>query len=234
MLDEERSIADGLFEHNKALSYYGQAGGQYMAIVSEIGKAYGFNLNTPFKQWNKEQKDLLFYGIPDKTWEATWAFKTKSREGKQQIKMVWKGLFTYLMDEYFLVRKNKHNQHMLALLSPETCSHCKGSGLQPERLEIKIAQHSMLDLKSKSLYEFEKWLRNVKPTDEIDTELISKLHTHLKATLKRAKQLHIDHLHLNRKSGSPVCCMEYGLGLIKCIDPKKVYKKFIKFIKKLT
>ncbi|ADF52874.1 ATP-binding cassette domain-containing protein [Zunongwangia profunda] len=218
VLDEERSIADGLFEHNKALSYYGQAGGQYMAIVSEIGKAYGFNLNTPFKQWNKEQKDLLFYGIPDKTWEATWAFKTKSREGKQQIKMVWKGLFTYLMDEYFLVRKNKHNQHMLALLSPETCSHCKGSGLQPERLEIKIAQHSMLDLKSKSLYEFENWLRNAKPTDEIDTELISKLHTHLKATLKRAKQLHIDHLHLNRKSDTLSGGEQQRVSLIKQLN----------------
>jgi len=46
---------------------------------------------------------------------------------------------------------------MLALLSPETCSHCKGSGLQPERLEIKIAQHSILDLKAKSLYDFTKY-----------------------------------------------------------------------------
>ena len=218
VLNEDLSIAEGLFEHNKALRYYGQAGGQYMAIVGEIGKEYGFSLKTPFKQLNKEQRHLLFYGIPEKTWEATWAFKTKSREGTQKVKMVWKGLFTYLMDEYFLVRKNKHNQHMLALLSPETCSHCKGSGLQPERLEIKIAQHSILDLKAKSLYEFEDWLEVAKPTDEVDAELISKLHAHLKATLKRAKQLRIDHLHLNRKSGTLSGGEQQRVSLIKQLN----------------
>lgn len=218
VLDDDLSIADGLFEHNKVLYYYGQSGGQYMAVVGEIGKAYGFSLHTPFKALTQEQRTVIFYGIPEKTWEATWAFETKSRAGTQQVKMVWKGLFTYLMDEYFLTRKNKNIQHLRALLVPELCSHCMGSGLQPERLEITLCGYAIQDLKALNLQEFEAWLVNTRPKNVIDTELITKLHAHLHHTLESARQLHIGHLHLNRKSNTLSGGEQQRVSLIKQLN----------------
>lgn len=218
VLNENLSIADGLFEHNKALYYYGQAGGQYMAIVSEIGKVYGFSLQTPFKALTREQRAVIFQGIPEKTWETTWTFKTRSRAGTQQLKMVWKGLFTYLTDEYFLTRKNKNIQHLRALFAPEVCSHCQGSGLQPERLTVTLDGNSMRDLKAMSLQAFEVWLVNSRPKDAVDAELTAKLHAHLQHTLERASQLHIDHLHLNRKSGTLSGGEQQRVSLIKQLN----------------
>ncbi|MBC9795107.1 excinuclease ABC subunit A [Sinomicrobium weinanense] len=218
VLDSALSIADGLFEHNKALYYYGQAGGQYMAIVSEIGKVYGFNLQTPFKALTREQRAVIFHGIPEKTWETTWTFKTRSRAGTQQLKMEWKGLFTYLTDEYFLTRKNKNIQHLRALLAPEVCSHCQGSGLQPERLAVTLGGNTMRDLKAMSLQEFEEWLVNIRPKDAIDAELVAKLHAHLQHTLERARQLHIDHLQLNRKSGTLSGGEQQRVSLVKQLN----------------
>ena len=218
VLNENLSIADGLFEHNKALYYYGQAGGQYMAIVSEIGKVYGFSLQTPFKALTREQRAVIFQGIPEKTWQATWTFKTRSRAGTQQLKMVWKGLFAYLTDEYFLTRKNKNIQHLRALFAPEVCSHCQGSGLQPERLTVTLDGNSMRDLKAMSLQAFEVWLVNSRPKDAVDAELTAKLHAHLQHTLERARQLHIDHLHLNRKSGTLSGGEQQRVSLIKQLN----------------
>ena len=106
------------------------------------------------------------------------------------------------MDEYFLTRKNKKHQHLRALLAPEVCHHCKGSGLQPERLAITLGDNSMRDLKAMSLQKVEEWLINVQPKDAVDTELVAKLYAHLQHTLERAHQLHIDHLQLNRKSST--------------------------------
>src|SRR5690554_4753252 len=37
VLNSNLSISDGLFEHNKTLDYYGNAGSQYMAVLKEIG-----------------------------------------------------------------------------------------------------------------------------------------------------------------------------------------------------
>ena len=218
VLDEELSIADGLFEHNKALYYYGQAGGQYMAIVAEIGKAYGFDLYTPFNAMTPEQQSVILQGIPEKTWKATWHFKTKSRTGTQQVKMVWKGLFTYLMDEYFLTRHNKHTQHLRALLTPEVCCHCQGSGLQPDRLAVRLDGQAISDLKAMSLQAFELWLADGRAQEAIDVELIATLRAHLQLTLERARQLHIDHLQLNRKSATLSGGEQQRISLIKQLN----------------
>lgn len=126
VLDENQNIAEGLFEHNKALAYYGQADSQYMAILEELGVHYGFDLNTAFKDLTEKQKEILFYGTGDKIWETNWRFKTKTREGLQKLSMPWEGLFEYLKDEYLKTRKNKHIEKLKALFSPAECSNCGG------------------------------------------------------------------------------------------------------------
>ncbi|UCS92732.1 ATP-binding cassette domain-containing protein [Echinicola marina] len=217
VLDENKSIAEGLFEHNKALFYYGQASGQYMAILEEVGKVYGFDLNTPYKDLTLVQKELVFKGIADKTWEATWKFKTKTRQGIQQVKMQWKGLFQYLIDEHFLTRKNKY-QPVKTLLSYEKCSHCLGSGLKPEQLEVLIGGQSIHGLKSMDFKGLDQWLNNTRATEVIDQQLMKSLSLHLANTLKRAKQLHIDHLHLNRKSSTLSGGEQQRVALIKQLN----------------
>ncbi|WP_373059956.1 excinuclease ABC subunit A [Zunongwangia sp. H14] len=202
VLDRDKSISSGLFEHNKALSYYGQAGSQYMAIVKELGAGYGFRLETPFKEWTNQQKDILFYGTGEKVWTTNWIFKTKTREGTQEIKMKWEGLFHYLKEEYYKTRKNKHIEKLKALFTPSECSHCKGSGLKPERLNFKIGRKSIHDIKSMDFRMLESWISASDASSEIDRQLMAHLQPLLANTVKRARQLHIDHLQLNRKSAT--------------------------------
>ena len=47
----------------------------------------------------------------------------------------------------------------------------------------------------------DEWL-SAEHQQEVDQKLISKIQPHLINTIKRAKQLHIDHLQLNRKSST--------------------------------
>ncbi|WP_186757970.1 excinuclease ABC subunit UvrA [Echinicola salinicaeni] len=217
VLDENLSIAEGLFEHHKALAYYGQASGQYMAILEEVGKEYGFDQHTPFKDLTSVQRDVVFKGSKDKVWEAIWKFKTKTREGTQQVKMKWKGLFKYLMDEYFLTRKNKY-QPLKTLLSYSTCSHCQGSGLKPERLEVQIGGKSIHALKSMNFRNLDAWLSLSVATETIDQRLIESVRTHLANTLKKARELHIDHLQLNRKSSTLSGGEQQRVALIKQLN----------------
>ncbi|TBW28700.1 AAA family ATPase [Gramella sp. KN1008] len=198
--DKDKSIAEGLFEHNKALAYYGHPGSQYMAIVKELGSTYGFSLETPFKELTEPQKEILFQGTGDKVWKTNWLFKTKTREGTQAVSMKWKGLFHYLKEEFYKTRKNKNIAKLKALFSPVECSHCKGSGLKPERLSFQIGGNSIHEIKGMDFNALESWLFTVENQEDIDKELISRIRPHLDKTLQRAKQLHIDHLQLNRKS----------------------------------
>ncbi|HET8859973.1 ATP-binding cassette domain-containing protein [Marivirga sp.] len=200
VLDEEKSIASGLFEHNRALEYYGQANSQYMAILKEVGQENGFSLETPFKKLTNQQKDLVFFGAGEKIWKTNWIYKTKTNQGTQAISMKWEGLFHYLKAEYYKTRKNKNIAHLTSLFAPAECSHCDGSGLKPERLNLKIAGKSIHEIKLMDFKSLEKWFSTNNIKEEVDQKLIEKIEPHLINTIKRAKQLHIDHLQLNRKS----------------------------------
>ena len=218
VLDVESSISEGLFEHNKALAYYGQAGGQYMAILNEVGREYGFNLETPFIKLTNEQKEMVVNGAGETVWKANWKFRTKTREGEQKIKMKWEGLFHYLKDEYYKTRKNKNIAILRSLFSPSRCSNCEGSGLKPERLEIKIGENSIHEIKSMDFDRLEKWLSGTENRAEIDKKLISKIQPHLINTIKRARQLHIDHLQLNRKANTLSGGENQRVALIKQLN----------------
>lgn len=200
VLDKEKSIADGLFAHNKVIAYYGDPAGQHMAIVKAVSAKYGFTLETPFKEFTEEQKDILFRGAGETVWKATWEYKTKTRTGTQDLSMKWEGIFHYLTDEYFKTRKNKNISQLTALFSYNECSHCHGSGLKPERLAIQIAGKSIQAIKSMNFTALENWLANSDTTEEVEGKLLAKIQPHLINTIARAKQLHIDHLQLNRKS----------------------------------
>ena len=202
VLDHNKSIADGLFEHNKSLAYYGQAGSQYMAVVKELGEKHGFGLETPFKDLADEQKEVLFNGTGEKTWKTNWVFKTKTREGTQELNMKWEGLFNYLKDQYYKTRKNKNIEKLKALFSPAVCSNCSGSGLKPERLKFKMGEKSFHEVRSMDFNALEDWLHAGENKKEVDLELISKIQPSLKNTIQRAKQLHIDHLQLHRRSST--------------------------------
>ncbi|MEO2126957.1 MAG: excinuclease ABC subunit A [Christiangramia sp.] len=200
ILEPEKSIADGLLEHNKALAYYGRSGGQYMAILGEVGKSHGFTLKTPFSRLSEGQKQLLFYGTGDKIWKADWNFKTKTRAGTQVVSMTWDGIFNYLKAEYFKTRKNKNIQNLESLLKLAKCGNCSGSGLKPERLRFKIGGKSIHDLKSMDFKTLQNWVSKNKFQKEIDQKLIGKLYSLTANTFKVAEKLHIDHLQLKRKS----------------------------------
>lgn len=200
VLDSTKSINDGLFQHNKALGYYGEPGGQYMSILEEVGKAHDFTMDTPWDDLSAQQQDIILNGVDETEWKATWVYKTKTREGKQEITMKWEGLNHYLQEEYFMTRKNKNIKALVDLFSYETCSNCHGSGLKPERLETKIGGQSIFDIKSMNLNELDRWLTQIDGHEEVDTQLIERMRPHLENTIQRAKQLHIDHLQLNRKT----------------------------------
>jgi excinuclease UvrABC ATPase subunit len=218
VLDEDKSIATGLFDHNKAIGYYGDPAGQHMAILKSVGAAYGFDLKTPFKALTVQQKNVLLNGTGEKIWEADWVYQTKTRSGTQALTMTWDGLFNYLQDEYLKTRKNKNISQLTALFSHSTCSHCEGSGLQPERLKFTIAGKSIHAMKSMDFKSLKVWLSKHAETKTIDGKLLSKIETQLINTISRAKELHIDHLQLNRKSPTLSGGENQRIALIKQLN----------------
>ena len=218
VLNPQQSIAGGVFEHNKALAYYGQRDSQYMAIVKELGSHYSFSLETPFSQLTDKQKDILLYGTGEKIWNTQWEFKTKTRTGRQELSMKWEGLYHYLTEEYYKTRKNKNIRILKSLFTSSTCRHCEGCGLKPARLGYKISGKNFYEIKKMDFREMEEWLSSASSLDDIDQKLLANIRPLMLSTIQRAKQLHIDHLQLGRKSVTLSGGENQRLALIKQLN----------------
>jgi len=219
VLDKDQSISSGLFSHNKAIGYYGDPAGQHMAILKKVGAENGFSLETPFKALTSNQKEMLLQGTGEQFWEANWVYQTKTRKGTQALSMPWKGLFKYLQEQYFKTRKNKNISDLTVLFSHRECGHCEGSGLKPERLKCLIGGKSIHTIKSMDFKALDEWLaKTARPSNGIDEKLIFKIEPHLNNTISRAKELHIDHLQLNRKSSTLSGGENQRIALIKQLN----------------
>lgn len=129
-----RSILEGAASTNKALAYYADANGQFMATLKEAAKQRGWNIERPWQQLDDKVKDVILYGTGDMVWEVTWEFTTKSRTGTQSLKAKWLGLCNYIDDEYQRRLHNKNIVHLEELLHAVICSTCQGSRLKSDLL----------------------------------------------------------------------------------------------------
>lgn len=108
----ERPVLEGALSNNKALSYYADENGQFIATLREAAKQKNWNIERPWAQLEKEVQNAILYGTGDVIWEVKWKFTTKSRDGIQQVTAPWLGFCNYIEDEYLRRLHNKNIKHL--------------------------------------------------------------------------------------------------------------------------
>ena len=194
----EKSIFDGCFMDNKALNYYTDLNGQFIATLKTVGAHYQWNLERPWKDLEEEVKNVIWYGTGEQQWEVVWEFKTKSRSGTQSLTAPWLGLCNYIDDEYERKRHNKNTTVLEALLHDVSCSSCNGSRLKPELLQTKFLNKNIYELSQLSIATCLHLITSVRPNDTLLSALYDKVIPEVRATLKTIKDLGLGYLNLNR------------------------------------
>lgn len=131
----EKSIFEGAVSSNKAVAYYADVNGQFMATLREVAKQKNWDIDRPWQQLEEEVKHAVLYGTGDTVWDVTWAFTTKSRTGTQSLTAKWLGLCNYIDEEYQRKRHNKNIKKLEELLHDVVCPTCHGSRLKPALLD---------------------------------------------------------------------------------------------------
>ncbi|MCA1764268.1 MAG: ATP-binding cassette domain-containing protein, partial [Flavobacteriales bacterium] len=111
----EKSIFEGALTANKALSYYADNNGQFMATLKEVAKQKNWNIELPWKELKSEMKEAILFGTGDREWDVTWEYSTKSRTGTHSLKAKWLGFCNYIDEEYQRKLHNKNIAHIEAL-----------------------------------------------------------------------------------------------------------------------
>jgi len=118
-----------------------------MRILGTVAEKHGFDLNTPIKNLNKKQLEVLLYGAGDENYDVNYESERFSGELNTNFEGVIPNLerrFKQTESDY--VRK-EIEQYMRIL----TCPTCSGKRLKKEFLAIKVGDKSIYDISSQPI-----------------------------------------------------------------------------------
>ncbi|NOR46120.1 MAG: ATP-binding cassette domain-containing protein [Candidatus Delongbacteria bacterium] len=144
-----------------------------IAVLDQVCQSEGFNVDIPFNELTTEQKNVLFHG----------SNKIKIAFGKHTLesRMKWQGITAKPRDEGYYkgiipimseILKRDRNKNILKFVSSKTCSHCNGSGLKKESLQVTFNDKNFPYYSGRTFSELYDFLKEIKNTDEVQKEII--------------------------------------------------------------
>ena len=119
----------------------------YFSLLYSVGKAFGFELQSPWKKLTLEQQQTLLYGTKEPIYMQV---DSRYREGEGYHRK-YEGVLPLLDRQYRETTSEQYKQKLEAYLIDEPCEVCRGKRLKPEAQAVRIGQFSITDLTEASI-----------------------------------------------------------------------------------
>ena len=193
------SLFEGAISTNKAVHYYGDEHGQFMATLQALANDKKWDLSVSWNKLSAEQQDIVLYGGDDTEWEVEWNYKTKSGTGTQQLSAKWLGLCNYLDIEFQRRLSNKNKQDLDAVMHEVKCPACEGSRLKKELLETTFLGNNIHELTQLTITECSDLLNEASDIKlSTEKEIARAIIPGIQRKMKPILDLGLGHLSMNR------------------------------------
>ncbi len=172
-------------------------GSWYMRILDQVGKSYGFTLDTPISKFTEEQMNVLFYGTGDQTYDVT--MLTDRFEGEYSAR--YEGIISNLERRY-LETDSEHVQKALEkFMEEKECPACNGGRLRKEFLGVTIQDKNIIDTTALSVDECITFFSSVASTLSASQAVVANpILEEILARLSFMKKVGLPYLTLNRSA----------------------------------
>ena len=131
-----KSLINGALDGTKTGKFYGDPYGQYVAILTEVGKQKNIDFNKPYNELSGQEKNIAMYGCGKEVFEVKWEYKRKNRVGVHEFKGQWHGFTKHVDDEYVLKHQDQRGEKMLTIMRERKCSACYGNRIKIQNQDI--------------------------------------------------------------------------------------------------
>ncbi|MFA5248629.1 MAG: excinuclease ABC subunit UvrA [Patescibacteria group bacterium] len=168
-----------------------------LRILGTVGEEYGFDLNTPLKNFSDKQLDALLYGTGKKDYRMDYESDRFSGELVTNFEGIIPNLERrYKQTDSDYVRKEV-GKYMRVLLCPE----CQGKRLKKEVLGVKIDGFSIYDVSSKNIADAKIFFANLGNSKNLtakDKKIASQILKEISNRLNFLSNVGLDYLTLDR------------------------------------
>ncbi|MCK9203645.1 MAG: excinuclease ABC subunit UvrA [Bacteroidales bacterium] len=127
-------VSEGAMDGTKTGKFYGDPYGQYIAALLAAGVKHTIDYSIPWVQLSEDAKHLALEGAGDETFEITWKYKRKNREGEHQFHGPWPGFIALVDEEYLRKHADHRGESMKDLMKIIKCGQCNGTRLRQDAL----------------------------------------------------------------------------------------------------
>lgn len=191
--DPTLSIDDGAIK-----PWGGMWNSYYTQILENVGKAYDFTLETPWKELSDDAKKIILRGNDT---ELSFRLSSKSSESTLAFKRTFEGVIPNLERRHKESSSDNARWELERYMGRTPCTECNGARLRRESCAVKVGGVNLPRLVQMSIHEARALFTNVQlsPRDQIVAAAVKK---EICARLDFLLAVGLGYLTLDRSAGT--------------------------------
>jgi excinuclease ABC subunit A len=165
----------------------------YFSLLFSVGKAFGFEIQTPWNQLTPDQQQVILHGSEEKIYIES---DSRYQEGKGYQRR-YEGVLPMLERQYRESTSEVYKQKLEQYLVEQACEVCKGDRLKPEALAVRLGQCRIKDLTSVAIRDSLSRINGLELSDR-QAQIGDLVLREIKARLQFLLDVGLDYLTLDR------------------------------------
>lgn len=167
------------------------------AYFTALSREYGFDMDAPVKELDREIIDIILYGTGAREIKVSY----RNRYRAKTFVAPFEGIIPNLQRRYMSNQSRYGREEIEKLMSDKACPKCKGARLKPEVLAVTVGGKNIYEVTSMAIRD------SIKFFDELELTETEKMIGHqvlkeLRARLKFLSDVGLDYLNLSRSAGT--------------------------------
>ena len=167
------------------------------AILNALCREYGFDLDTPFKDYPKKIQDIILYGTGGHSVKVYY----KGQRGEGVYDVAFPGLIRNVEQRYKETGSESMKQEYESFMQITPCKACKGQRLKKESLAVTVADKNIYEITNMSIDKLKRFLAEMQLSPQ--QQLIGKqILKEIRARVEFLADVGLEYLSLARATGT--------------------------------
>jgi excinuclease ABC subunit A len=192
--DKTKTILDGAIKPWSA----GHFASFRTSMLKDVGKRFGFNLNTPIDKMSREQINVILNGTDSK---IKYNYTSRSSDSSWEYSGRFEGVISNLQRIFNETDSESKREEIRKFMIEKPCDLCNGQRLKKEVLSVRIDGKSIMDICNLPVEKTIEFFNNV-TLNRNDLIISKQILKEINSRLKFLSNVGLSYLNLNRNAGT--------------------------------
>ena len=168
------------------------------SMLKDVGKRFGFNLNTPIDRMSKEQIDVILNGTDSR---IKYNYTSRSSDSSWEYSGRFEGVIFNLQRIFNETDSESKREEIRKFMIEKPCEMCNGQRLKKEVLSVRINGRSIMDICNLPVEKAIEFFGNI-TLNRSDSIISKQILKEINSRLKFLSNVGLNYLNLNRNAGT--------------------------------